>query len=75
MNQQLSIIKTLLGTSLTSYVKKFSSEMETQLNMLSVKVTVERHISQADRALDAMQRNLDLTIESALNAQKGILQP
>jgi hypothetical protein len=95
MNQQLSIIKTSLGTvnstisdmeynnqvikegvsSLKSYLERFSSETETQLNILSVKVTVEGHIARANSALDAMQRNLDLMIESVLNAQKGILQP
>ncbi|PNF21967.1 hypothetical protein B7P43_G17911 [Cryptotermes secundus] len=32
-----------------------------------------RHIAQVNNALNAMQRNLDLLIESILNAQKGVL--
>jgi hypothetical protein len=55
-------------------MEKFSSETETQLNILNVKVTVEGHITCANSTLDAMQRNLDLMTESVLNAQKGILQ-
>jgi hypothetical protein len=62
-------------SSLKSYMEKFSAETETQLNILGVNVTVEGHIARASRALEAMQRNLDLMIEIALNAQKGILQP
>jgi hypothetical protein len=62
-------------SSLKSYIEKFSSETETQLNILSVKVTVEGHIARANSALDAMQRNLDLMIESVLNAKRVSCNP
>jgi hypothetical protein len=73
MEYNNQVIKGL--SSLKSYMERFSSETETQLNILSVKVTVEGHIARANSALDAMQRNLDLMAESVLKAQKGILQP
>jgi hypothetical protein len=62
-------------SGLKSYMERFKSEKVTQLNILSVKVTIEGHIARANNALDAVQRNLDLLIESVLNAQKGVLQP
>jgi hypothetical protein len=62
-------------TSWKSYMERFTSETEAQLNIQNVKVTVEGHIARANSALDAMQRNLDLMIQSVLNAPKGILQP
>jgi hypothetical protein len=62
-------------SSLKSYMEKFSSEMETQLNIWNVKVTVEGHIARANSAFNAVQRNLELMTESILNVQKGILQP
>jgi hypothetical protein len=61
--------------NLKSYMEKVTSETELQLNVLNVKVTTEGHIAQVSNALDTMQRNLDLMIESILNAQKGVLQP
>jgi hypothetical protein len=63
------------GLSSLKYMEKFASETEFQLNILDVKVTTEGHIAQVNNALDAMHRNLDLIIESILNAQKGVLQP
>jgi hypothetical protein len=62
-------------SNLKSYMERVTSETEFQLKVLKVKVTTEGHIAQVSNALDAMQRNLDLMIESILNAQKGVLQP
>jgi hypothetical protein len=56
-------------------MERFTSETETQLNMLNVNITVERQIARVNNALDTIQRNVYLMIESALNAQKIILQP
>jgi hypothetical protein len=44
------------------------------LNLLDVKITVEGHIARVNHAMEAIHRNLNLMIESVLNAQKGILQ-
>jgi hypothetical protein len=46
-----------------------------ELNLLTVKVMVEGHITHVNNALVAVQRNLDLIVNSIFNAQKGILQP
>jgi hypothetical protein len=35
---------------------RFTSETETQLNILNVKLTIEEHIAQVNIALDATQR-------------------
>jgi hypothetical protein len=57
------------------YIEKFSSDTETQLNLLDVKIKVEGHIAHINHAMEANGRQLNLIIESVLNAQKGILQP
>jgi hypothetical protein len=56
------------------YIEKFSTDTETKLNLLDVKITVEGHIARVNHAMEAIHRNLNLMIESVLNAQKGILQ-
>jgi hypothetical protein len=60
---------------LKDYMESVASNSESRLNILDVKITVEGYIAKVNNALDAMQRNLDLMIESVMNAQKGILQP
>jgi hypothetical protein len=62
-------------TKLKNYVEKFTTDTEAKLNILEIKVTVDGHIARVYHAMEAIQRNLDLMIESVLNAQKGILQP
>jgi hypothetical protein len=57
------------------YIKKFSTDTETKLNLLDVKITVEGHIARVNHAMEAIHRNLNLMTETVLNAQKGILQP
>jgi hypothetical protein len=60
---------------LKSYMEQFVGNTESRLNSLDTKITAEGHIAQVNNALSAMQRNIDLLIESVINAQKGILQP
>jgi hypothetical protein len=60
---------------LKSYMEQFVGNTESRLNSLDTKITAEGHIAQVNNALSAMQRNIDLMIESVINAQKGILQP
>jgi hypothetical protein len=57
------------------YIERFSTDTETKFNLLDVKITIEGHIARVNHAMEAIHRNLDLMIESVLNAQKGILQP
>jgi hypothetical protein len=95
MKQQLSIVKSSLGTfnetisdmeynshvfrngliNLKSYMERFISNAESRLNLLDIKINTEGHIAQVNNALNVMKRNLDLMIESVINAQKGVLQP
>jgi hypothetical protein len=60
---------------LKSYMEKFISNDESLLNLLDIKITVECHIAKVNNALNAMQGNLDLMIESVIKAQRGTLQP
>ena len=62
-------------TKLKSYLEELTSETRTQLNTLTVKMTLEGHFTRVNSACNAIQRNLDLIIDSILNAQKGVLQP
>jgi hypothetical protein len=60
---------------LKSYMERFATNTESRLNLLDIKITAEGHIAQVNHALTAMQRNLNLLIDSVINAQKGVLQP
>jgi hypothetical protein len=60
---------------LKSYMERILTNTESQLNLVDLKITAEDHIPQVNSTLSAMQINLDLIIESVINAQKGILQP
>jgi hypothetical protein len=51
------------------------SETTTSLNLVSAKIEVEGHLLKVTNALNAVQRNLDLLIDSVVHAQKGMLQP
>jgi hypothetical protein len=61
--------------NLKSYMEKFTSNTELRMNILEIKITVEGHIARINNSLNAMQRNLDLLIESVINAHKGVIQP
>jgi hypothetical protein len=56
-------------------MERFVRQTEAKLNSISIKINAEGHIARVDNALISAQSNLDLVIESILNAQKGILQP
>jgi hypothetical protein len=40
-----------------------------------MKIEVEGHMLRVNNAINVLQRNLDLLIDSVVNAQKGVLQP
>jgi hypothetical protein len=46
-----------------------------KLNIFGAKIEVEGHILRVNTAIDTLQHNLDLLIDSIINAQKGVLQP
>ena len=45
------------------------------MNLFSMKIEVEGHILRVNNATNVLQCNLDLLIDSVMNAQKGVLQP
>jgi len=59
----------------TDYMNTLKSETNANLNLISTKIEVEGHISKVSRAMNALQRDLDLLIDSVINAHKGVLQP
>jgi hypothetical protein len=62
-------------TELRQYMEGFIGKAEAKLDQISLKINAEGHIARLNNALISVQRNLDLVIESIINAQKGILQP
>jgi len=45
------------------------------MNMFSANIEIEGHILRINSAMNTLQRNHDLLIDSVINAQKGVLQP
>lgn len=60
---------------LKSYLEAVTSENKESLNILNAKITVEGHIAKVGEATNALQRTLDILLQSIVNARKGILQP
>ena len=58
-----------------AYVESVVSAGTRVTNTLLAKITVESHIARVTEALNKSQRNLDILIDSIVNARKGILQP
>jgi hypothetical protein len=62
-------------TQIKNYLESVTSENRKKLNLLTAKVTVESHIARVREATNTLQRNLDILLQSIVNARKGILQP
>jgi len=59
----------------TKYMDTLRLEINEKMNLFSMKIEVEGHILRVNNAINVLQRNLDLLIDSVINAQKGVLQP
>ena len=59
----------------TDYMNVLKSETNANLNLISAKIEVEGHLAKVSRAMNALQRDLDILIDSVINGQKGVLQP
>jgi hypothetical protein len=59
---------------LKNYMERYVGQTKAKLNSISIQINAG-HIVQVNNALISVQRNLDLVIESTLNAQKSVLQP
>ena len=57
------------------YMGILKSETDAHINLVSTKIEVEGHIMRVTNAMNALQRNLDLLIDSVIHAQRGVLQP
>jgi hypothetical protein len=60
-------------SQLQMYVTTFGSQIENATYLLSLKITIEDHIAKALDASQAIQRALDILIDSIADAQKGTL--
>ena len=60
---------------LQTYVTTFGSQIENATYLLSLKITIEDHIAKALDASHAIQRTLDVLVDSIADAQKGTLPP
>jgi hypothetical protein len=58
-----------------NYIDSVVSNTRRTTDILSAKVTVEGHIARVNEALNVLQRNSDIQIDSIVNARQGILQP
>jgi len=58
---------------LQTYVTTFGAQIENATHLLSLKITLEDHIARALDASLALQRALDVLIDSIADAQKGTL--
>jgi hypothetical protein len=59
----------------TEYMNVLKSETNANINLVNAKIEVEGHILRANNAMNALQRDMDLLIDSVIHAQKGMLQP
>ena len=60
---------------LQTYVATFGSQVENVTYLLPLKITIEHHIAKALDASHAIQRTLDILVDSIADAQKGSLPP
>jgi hypothetical protein len=57
------------------YMDTLRLETNEKMNLVSTKIEVERHILRVNNAINALQRKLDILIDSVMNGQRGVLEP
>ena len=91
LKQQLSVVRSSLGAvnnveynenllkegvrKVTEYMNTLKLETNEKMNLFSAKIEIEGHIVRVNSAMSTLQCNLDLLIDSVINAQKGVLKP
>jgi len=60
---------------ITKYINTLKSETNEKIYLFSTKIEVEGHILRVNNAMNAVQCNFYLLIQSVINAQKGVLKP
>jgi hypothetical protein len=62
-------------TDIQTYLDSLTSETAGKLTMFEAKFMIEKHITQVNNALILLQMNVDLLLDSVLQAQVGKVQP
>jgi hypothetical protein len=57
----------------TKYMNTLRSEITEKMNLFNAKIEAEGHILRVNNAMNTLQRNLNLLIDSAINTQKRML--
>jgi hypothetical protein len=63
------------SADIQTYLDSLSSETARKLSIFEAKFLIEKHIAQVNNALTLLQRNIDLLLDSVLDAQSGKVQP
>jgi hypothetical protein len=59
----------------SSYMNTLKSETTDNMNVVSANVEIEGHVLRVNNAINSLLRKLGLLTDSAVNAQRGVLQP
>jgi len=62
-------------SQLQTYIATFGSQIENTTYLLSLKISIESHIAKVLDASHAVQRTLDILVDTIAEAQKGSLPP
>ena len=62
-------------SQVNKYMNTLKLDTNEKMNLFSAKIEIEGHIVRVNNAMSTLQHNLDLLIDSVINAQKGVLQP
>ena len=57
-------------SKVTKYTNTLKLETKEKMNLFSAKIEIEGHIVRVNSAMSTLQCNLDLLIDSVINAQK-----
>jgi Fic family protein len=60
---------------LQDYKQELEGESRKKRDTFNAKVEIEGHILRVNNAMNAIQSNVDMLINSIVNAQKGMVQP
>jgi hypothetical protein len=60
---------------LQCYVDYMAALYGNVTNLLSVKITLEWHIARVLDGINALQRHLDIILDSLVDAQQGVIHP
>jgi hypothetical protein len=69
-----NLLKEGIG-KVTGHMNTLRLKTSININLVSAKIEVEGHILRVTNAMNNLQRNLDLLINSVVHTQKGVLQP